>query len=206
MASEQLVLVEPEISRTKLGREIAAWRSNEAEYRARGWLLLAHDDLTVELGFLGRIPLGNAQVPILLPAIRLDYENYDLWPPSLTFIDVCTREPADPQLPQALIVGDAGPRNILLRNGDRKVFLCVPGTREFHDHPQHSGEPWPLFRSRKMGSLAVIAERIWQSMTQTIQGLAMQPVLMQQLQIQLPGAQLPPEILQQMFGQAQNAA
>jgi Predicted metal binding domain len=206
VASEQPVLVDPEISRAKLGREIAAWRSNEAEYRSRGWLLLAHDDLTVELGLLGRIPLGNAQVPILLPAIRLDYDNYDLWPPSLTFIDVFSREAADPLLPQALIVGDAGPRNILLRNGEGKVFLCVPGTREFHDHPQHSGEPWPLFRSRRMGSLAVVAERVWQSMTQTIQGVGLQPVLAQQIQIQLPAQQIPPEILQQMLGQAQNAA
>ncbi|MDX6453829.1 MAG: hypothetical protein QOH16_3878 [Gaiellaceae bacterium] len=206
MASGPPVLVDPEISRGKLGREIAAWRSNEREYRARGWLLLDHDDLTVELGFLGRIPLGNGQAPILLPAIRLDYENYDLWPTSLTFIDPFTREPAPAPLPQALIVGDAGPRNILLQNGEGKHFLCVPGTREFHDHPQHSGEPWALFRSRKMGSLAVVAERVWQSMTQTIQGIALQPALLQQIQIQLRAQQIPPEILQQMLGQAQNAA
>jgi hypothetical protein len=206
VASGVPVLVDTEISRRKLEREIAAWRSNEKEYRARGWLLLAHDDLKVELGFLGRIPLGNGQAPILLPTVRLDYDNYDLWPPSLTFIDVFSRDAADPPLPQALIIGDAGPRNILLRNGEGKAFLCVPGTREFHDHPQHSGEPWALFRSRKMGSLAVIAERVWQSMTQTIQGIALQPALLQQLQIQLPAQQIPPEILQQMLGQAQNAA
>jgi hypothetical protein len=206
VANEPPVLVDPEISRAKLAREVAAWRSNETEYRERGWLLLAHEDLTVELGFLGRIALGNAQVPIVLPAIRLDYDNYDLWPPSLTFIDVFTREAADPLLSQALIIGDAGPRNILLRNGEGKWFMCVPGTREFHDHPQHSGEPWPLFRSRKMGSPAVLAERVWQSMTRTIQGVGLQPVLMQQLQIQVPAQQIPPEILQQMLGQAQSAA
>lgn len=208
MARPLPVLVDPKISRAKLQREIQAWKTNEADYRQRGWLLLRHEDLTVELGFLGRIPLGNTQVPILLPAVRLDYENYDLWPPSFTFIDVFSREASEPLLAQALIMSETGPRNVLLRNGEGKAFLCVPGTREFHDHPQHSGEPWALFRSRKMGSIAVIAERVSQSMTETIQGIGMQPVLGQGLQVQVQAQQLPPEILQQMFGHAgaQNVA
>lgn len=206
MANAETVLVDPEISRAKLQREVDAWRANEADYRGRGWLLVRHDDLTVELAFLGRIPLGAAQVPIILPTIRLEYENYDLWPPSMTFIDIFTGDSGDPQLSQAFLVTETGPRNILLRNADGKAFLCVPGTREFHDHPQHTGEPWALFRSRKMGALAVVAERVWQSMTQTIQGIGFQPILGQGLPPQVVQVQqLPPEI-QALLQDAQQSA
>jgi hypothetical protein len=206
VASPERVLVDPEISRTKLEREIEAWRANDADYRTRGWLLLRHEGLSVELAFLGKIPLGNAHVPIVLPTIRLEYENYDLWPPSMTLIDIFTGEPTEPQLTQAFLMTDTGPRQILLRNADGKAFLCVPGTREFHDHPQHSGEPWSLFRSRKMGALAVVAERVSQSMTQTIQGLGMQPVLVQQPPQQVIQMQLPPEIQQALLQAAQQNA
>lgn len=206
MARPDRVLVEPEISRQKLQREVDAWRSNEADYRARGWLLLRHDVLTVELAFLGRIPLGNAQVPIVLPTIRLEYENYDLWPPSMTFIDVFTGDAAEPLLLNAFLMTDSGPRNILLRNADGKAFLCVPGTREFHDHPQHSGEPWALFRARKMGALAVIAERVSESMTNTIKGVGIQPVLVQPMPQQVVEMQLPPEIQQALLQAAQQNA
>jgi len=207
VASPERVLVDPEISRAKLQREVEAWRANEAEYRRRGWLLVRHDDLTVELAFLGRIPLGNAQVPIVLPTVRLDYDNYDLWPPSMTFIDIFSGEAAEPQLTQALLMTETGPRQILLRNADGKAFLCVTGTREFHDHPQHTGEPWALFRSRKMGSLSVVAERVWQSMTQTIQGIGFQAVLGQGLPPQVVQVQqLPPELQALLQGAQQNAA
>lgn len=33
-------------------------------------------------------------------------------------------------------------------------FLCLPGIREYHAHPGHSGDPWELHRTSGAGSLA----------------------------------------------------
>ena len=32
-------------------------------------------------------------------------------------------------------------------------FLCVPGVKEYHDHPGHSGDPWEVHRSAGEGRL-----------------------------------------------------
>ncbi len=180
MASDSLpVLVDPTVSRRKLQREIDAWRRNEADYRARGWILLRHEDLVVEVSFARAVQLGGAQLPLLVPTVRFSFQNYDLWPPSLTFIDFFSGAATDCPLPNAWLATTEGPRNILLRNPDGKQFLCLEGTREFHTHPQHTGEHWALCRSRGMGSLAVLCERVWEAITQTVGGLGFTPVVVQ---------------------------
>src|SRR3982750_2903125 len=92
-------LLDPEISRAKLRRELELWKAN-APHQARGWLLLGYDEerLQVEIGFLAKISTtsGVAPLPIMVCAVRITYENYDLWAPSVTFIDVFTKEPTKP--------------------------------------------------------------------------------------------------------------
>ena len=39
-------------------------------------------------------------------------------------------------------------------------FLCVPGVKEYHDHPGHSGDPWELRRSSREGRLVHLLEVI----------------------------------------------
>jgi|NGEPerStandDraft_5_1074534.scaffolds.fasta_scaffold04659_2 hypothetical protein len=51
-------------------------------------------------------------------------------------------------LPVAL-VQDYGPESI--------PFLCLAGTREYHDHPGHSGDSWELHRTSGAGSLVRLA-------------------------------------------------
>lgn len=41
-------------------------------------------------------------------------------------------------------------------------FVCLPGVREYHDNPAHSGDPWLLHRNSGEGSLAFILDKIWQ--------------------------------------------
>src|SRR4051794_31229178 len=52
------VAVDPEVVRRKFHRELALWDENAAVYRRRGWILLSRGELQVEVGFLGRLPLG----------------------------------------------------------------------------------------------------------------------------------------------------
>lgn len=168
------LLVPRQVSQAKLDEELAQWQANSNVYRRRGWLLLSAKDLEVEVAFVGAVSLGDKQLPALTAAIRLRYDNYDLWPPSLTFIDVRTSAPAYPIVPALDRVDGEDVRNVLLEHPDGGPFLCLPGLREYHSHPQHSGDEWLLHRTSGAGRLAVVCERVWRRMARNVIGLTVQ--------------------------------
>lgn len=166
-------LVPAGVTDAKLAAELGDWQTNAAIYERRGWLLLDTGDRHVDVAFIANVPLvGIATAPIITACVRIDYTNYDLWPPSVTFIDPITRTP---RLPAVRAPSAAGPdaRDALVENHPRTrlPFLCLPGIREYHDHPQHSGDDWLLHRPTGAGRLAVICERIWQRMVLNVVGL-----------------------------------
>lgn len=168
-------IVDPEISREKLRRDLEMWQANAA-HQERGWILLHHNAiaLTVELAFLARVSTttGAGPLPVIVCAIRLTYENYDLWPPSLTFIDIFTRQPTKPHV-RAFMAMDDGPRDVLIdTHPDTGLpFLCVAGVREYHSHPQHTGDDWLLYRRRGEGSVSTVCDRVWRYMARNVVGL-----------------------------------
>src|SRR4051794_28707784 len=94
-----MALVDPKVTRRKLERELELWRENEAAYRERGWVLLRHEDVQLDIGFLARLGLAGVQVPVMRACFRLDYSDYDLNPPSVEFIDAFRGEYAPPPVP-----------------------------------------------------------------------------------------------------------
>lgn len=191
-------LVPERVTTAKLAAELRDWHTNADVYRRRGWLMLDHSDRRVEIAFIASVPLiGITAAPVITAAIRLDYHNYDLWPPSLTFIDPRTRQPALPVV-RALANTEQGPRDALVENHPATglPFLCLPGIREYHSHPQHSGDDWLLHRRSGAGRIAVICERIWQRMVLNVVGLhvavqAFPPQVGTQLQIVIAQGELP---------------
>jgi hypothetical protein len=179
---EPPLLVPLDVSRAKLDDELAQWQANAEAYRRRGWFLLSTKGLQVEIAFVTNIPFGAVMVPIVPVAVRLNYDNYDLWPPSLTFIDPRTRQPSAP-IVQAIEQVNGEPRNALLVHPmTGRLFLCIPGLREYHTHPQHTGDDWLLHRGRGPGRLAVVCDTIWRRMVRNVIG--------PQVAVQfLPGAQ-----------------
>jgi hypothetical protein len=105
-----MIVVDPEVTRLKLERELELWRENEETYRRRGWILLGRHELEVDIGFLGRLPIGVQQIPAMTACVRIDFTNFDVWPPSVEFIDPLTGEHAPPPV-QALVETDEGPRH-----------------------------------------------------------------------------------------------
>lgn len=174
----EATLVPPEISREKFRRELEWWKANSL-HQERGWILLRSDDeeLVIELAFLSRvsISMGSVALPVVVCAVRLSYENYDLWPPSLTFIDAFTREPTRPHL-RAFQSTPIGPRDVLVdvHPTTHQPFLCVPGIREYHNHPQHTGDDWLLHRALGEGSISTICDRLWRYMARNVIGLNIQ--------------------------------
>ena len=78
-----------------------------------------------------------------------------------------------------------GPRDLLVDQHPitGRPFLCVPGTREYHSHPQHSGDDWLLHRSTGAGRLIPLCDLLWRTMAANIVGA--------QAAIQTVGAAVP---------------
>jgi hypothetical protein len=167
-------VVDPAVSRAKFDREISSYRKMEAAYRKRGWLLLDAEFPEVCVAFA---------VPKLRPfpivaAVVIDFTDYDLRPPSVRFVDPFTRERLTARnlnfamlrrqkLPQEAFAmmlqqGTLPATGIVQFNDpDDYPFICLPGIREYHDNPAHTGDSWLLHRASGEGSLAFILDKIW---------------------------------------------
>jgi hypothetical protein len=181
-ASAPPVLVPLAVSRAKVRRQVETFTTNIARYRPRGIELLDHRDLHVDVGFQCRLPLGaDGSSFVAMPlATRLDFTNYDVWAPSVTFIDPITREalPHPPAIQGLAYRQDGapvlgGPLNIFLdRHPETKTtFVCKRGVREYHTHFEHNGDDWLLYRGSDLGTLAQLVEMLWRHTTRTVTGL-----------------------------------
>ncbi len=160
------------VVRAKVERELEHWRSNEASYRRRGWLLLAHAGTTVDVGFAASVPLVTGPLDLIACAVRFDFSDFDLSPPSVRFIDPLSGADRMPPT-RALLETPDGPRDLIVNDHPKhhRPFLCVPGTREYHEHPQHSGDMWLLHRSSGAGRLAPLCDLLWRTMAQNVVGV-----------------------------------
>ncbi len=174
-------LVDPGVSRAKVQRDLDAWDMQRDVYRARGWVLLdVYNGLVVDVAMFSRLEgTTPGPVPTVPVCVRIDYRNYDLWAPSVTFIDPLTRSPAPPPV-RAFNATPSGPRDVLLdaHPTSGRPFLCLPGVREYHEHPQHSGDYWLLHRSQGTGSLLVLCERLWRLMARSLVGVSLELVVL----------------------------
>ncbi|MBW3127205.1 putative metal-binding protein [Hymenobacter profundi] len=164
--------VDPQVTRAKFNDEVAKFRSSDVAQRARGILLLKAEFPYVLLGFAA----PRLRPTPLLFGVRIDFSEYDLQPPSVQFVDPFTE--------RALRVEEM-PTQFLKRNGDLPKpdangaiqlsvqpllqhhapdgppFLCVRGTREYHEHPAHTGDSWHLYRGTTVGTLGHIIDVLY---------------------------------------------
>lgn len=177
--------VDEAVSRRKFEREVARYRDSEEVYRRRGWFLLEADFPTVLVLFAALKVNPRA----LVCAARLDFTNYDLVPPSVTFVDPATgaalpMKSLGFRMLRATGLADASPETVTALAQQQRLtfqellqahepddipFLCLPGIREYHDHPAHTGDSWLLHRRSGEGSLHFILEQIWASGVNPIQ-------------------------------------
>jgi hypothetical protein len=174
----QPLLVDPEISARKLAREMEHWEENRPVYEQRGWLLLGHGDLFVDVAFTARLPIGPVPDLVAIPlAVRFGFDNYDVWAPSVRVIDPITRRWLEVPRVAALDFSNPDPAGLPLnlfvlghpKTG--RVFLCRRGVREYHNHPEHSGDDWLLYRAQGYGTLAALCDLLWRRAVRTVTGL-----------------------------------
>jgi len=155
--------VDPAVSRKKFNREIREFRAHADDYRRRGWFLV-HAKFPVALVILAT---GKTQ-PVSIPfGLRLEYSNYDAVPPSLRLVHPISGQPyklneLPTPLPRRLRGGDGEQMTVQAlmqaHREDATPFLCIPGVREYHDHPAHSGDAWELHRGGGAGRLVRLVE------------------------------------------------
>lgn len=97
--------------------------------------------------------------------VRVSLDDYDQRAPSVIFCDPWTWDPLSyDKLFRANHVDDSGKASAVLL-GDHPVFkrpfLCLRGVREYHEHPQHTGDDWLLYR-RHSGLFSTIAA-VWKA-------------------------------------------
>jgi hypothetical protein len=185
-------VADPTVSGTKFAREVAEFRALERDYRRRGWIL-ARADFPEALVVVAARQLAP---PAIVTGVLFNYTDYDAQPPSVTLVDPFTEEPfpaehlptrllrsVAPELPAGVqlppgaqlqtvaqpLMQDYGPGTI--------PFLCLPGVREYHDHPGHKGDHWELHRTSGAGRLVRILEIIDTYGVRPIQNYEMQLAL-----------------------------
>lgn len=178
--AELEALVDPVVSEAKFARELLYFRTREDEYRRRGWWLQRAEFPEVFVVFA----TPHLKPPAVVFGAMLDFTNYDLWAPSVRLVDPFTCEPykaselpsllnrrttsAAPAVFAALAPMGAKPmvvEDVPLMQAygpDEIPFLCLPGVREYHDHPGHSGDPWLLHRGGGEGTLYFLLEKLYQ--------------------------------------------
>ncbi len=95
---------------------------------------------------------------------RLGLDDFDLLPPTVRFLNPVTRKALNErEVPRGHVVNGSKVDLVVLDSHPitKQSFLCLRGVREYHTHPQHTGDDWFLYR----GSIGVlhILDVLWRS-------------------------------------------
>lgn len=178
MTSAGGAVVDPTVSRAKFEREVDTVRRRQAEYHVRGiWLIEA----TFPVVFVVMASPQLRPPPVVFGAL-FDFADYDLRPASVRLVNPFTREPykagelpthlkrrapMTPEIAAQALAQGQDPAQVMVQQPmmqfntpDDIPFLCLPGVREYHDHPAHTGDSWLLRRGTTEGSLVFFLEQL----------------------------------------------
>jgi Predicted metal binding domain len=179
--------VDREVNRRKYDRELKRLVDQRLTLDSRGIFVLGSTRFPfVDLMFVPRHPL-QIQIPGAMPPpgmnvplgavlvaelpslatrafkAHFDLTDYDLRAPSLEFRDPWTDKPLIyAQMFRALEFEKERKAHLVLIDDHpdtHKPFLCLRGIREYHEHPQHTGDEWLLYKDKM--SLFSIVMSLW---------------------------------------------
>ena len=151
--------VDIEVSRQKFCRELDTFKSAEHIQRQRGIFLLNAEFPNIILSFAAT-KLHPA--PIVF-AVRINFDNYDIEAPSVGFINPFTWDNiSQAPVPMFRRIAGALPAQLAQKDEQGLPFICIPGIREYHLHPAHTGDHWLLHRGKNgIGSLGFIIDKLY---------------------------------------------
>ena len=172
MDESNLQYMEPEVSLIKFTEEISEFHKIIDEWRKKGVFLILEDYPIVE--FLFTTP--KLRPSAIAFAVRIDFTNYDIEPPSLKFIcpftkKILTRQEILAKFPQIKMPDKVDPtipiqnqiqsQDLLQNHQNEPPFFCIAGIKEYHDHPAHTGDSWLLHRTKGEGRLGFILDQLY---------------------------------------------
>lgn len=182
------LLVDPSISRVKFDRDVAQVRSLGSDLRRRGWWILEAEYPNVLAAFAA----PQLRPRSILFGALINFDNYDLWAPSVRIVDPFTSRPylqreiphltfarrvpqkAPVEIPGLGMVAAHAEQPLLISHSPDEVpFLCIPGVREYHEHPAHSADDWLLHRDRGEGTLYFLLEKLGRYGVEPVNGYQM---------------------------------
>ena len=169
-----MALLDPSVARAKFEAEVAAYRRIESELLPRGWWMLEAEFPEVFVVFAA----AKTKPPVVVFGAVIDFTDYDLMPASVRLVDPFTRAryPADalptlllrrPAIPEQFRNLPPGtplplqPQPLMQAYPGEKPFLCLPGVREYHEHPAHSADSWLSHRGTGVGTLFFLLEKLY---------------------------------------------
>ena len=179
------MFVDPEISRRKFEREVAQFLADRKAHHRRGvWLVEA----TFPDAHFVFVAVQTRPYPMVAFATVINFDNYDVEPPSVRFVHPITWEILKKrELPhqfatksQRISVApgqfmDALDQPLIVGFDDEAPpFVCLQGVREYHNHPAHSGDSWWLHRKSGKGTLSYIVEQLARYGIDPIRGVHIQ--------------------------------
>jgi len=170
--------VDQAVSAEKYNQELELFSQAKSINLKRGIILLDAQFPNVYIAFVAT----KLSPPPLVFAVKINFDNYDFEPPSVIFINPFTSEP----LLQSAQVGipfwrkisnNQAPQQLLQQNQNALPFLCIPGVREYHKHPAHTGDSWFLHRkSGGEGSLGYLVEKLYEYGITSLGGYQFPPI------------------------------
>lgn len=169
------MFVDPLVCRAKFDREVASFRNLAADYHRRGVSLV---DATFPEAFF-TFAATNVKPAFIPFGVVINFENYDVVPPSVRFVHPFTCEPlkaseigtAFPVLTGFNAQGQPNIQGLIQAFTDEQPFLCMHGVREYHETPAHSGDSWLLYRGTGVGTLAYLLQALVKHGTDPIKTL-----------------------------------
>ena len=176
MAEQHEQLVDPAVSRAKFEREVTELWDRRWELHKRGWMLM--DATYPKVFVIFAKPEIHPQA--VLFGVEVDFANYDLWPLSLKLVNPFTRAPFTYAELKGKQIGFYRLRQLnerveqedFLQSEDPNgiPFVCLPGIREYHEHPAHTGDSWFLHRGKGVGTLYYLLEKLFDHGIQPVAG------------------------------------
>lgn len=172
MENNNLQYVQPEISRSKFESEMNEFFQIQDVWRQKGVVCVKAEFPVSHFIFIAH----QLKPPAVAFAVAIDFTNYDVEPPSIVFIDPFTGAPVKRkqlgplqfiQMKMATLningqnLQAPQPQDLLVGQGEEYPFLCLPGVRQYHNHPQHSGDSWLLHRTRGEGTMGFLLTKLY---------------------------------------------
>ncbi|HVF71031.1 MAG TPA: putative metal-binding protein [Chthoniobacterales bacterium] len=181
-----MALVDPQVAIAKFEREVQNYLRTQQENIQRGRWLLKAEFPEVLIAFATP---KTRPAAVCFGAI-INFQDYDLVAPSVRLVNPFTGEPylhktLPTKLPRRVAAPAAGgpaPEGLAgfqiqdlmtAHSVDDIPFLCLPGVREYHEHPGHTGDPWLLHRGGPEGTLYFLVEKIAHYGLEPISGFEM---------------------------------